>query len=50
VLQPGWQAVAEQALGDIRTVALQMHPDAAQAPVVPSDGTQAKRPRLGSSS
>ena len=43
VLQPGWQAVAEQALGDIRTVALQMHPDAAQAPVVPSDGPQAKR-------
>jgi hypothetical protein len=42
VLQPGWQAVAEQALGDIRTVALQMHPDPAQASVAPSDGTQAK--------
>lgn len=42
ILLPGWQAVAEQALGDIRTVALQMHPDAAQAAVVASDGPPAK--------
>jgi hypothetical protein len=42
LLLPGWQAVAEQALGDIRTVALQMHPEAAQAPGVVSEGPQAK--------
>jgi hypothetical protein len=43
VLLPGWQAVAEQALGDIRTVAMQMHPDAPQTPDTASDGPQAKR-------
>lgn len=42
VLLPGWQAVAEQALGDIRTVALQMHPDAAQAAIATRAGPQAK--------
>ena len=42
MLLPGWQAVAEQALGDIRTVALQMHPGAQTAQGRASDGPDAK--------
>ena len=42
MLLPGWQPIAEQALGDIRTVALQMRPGAVDAPGVVSDSSAAQ--------
>lgn len=42
MLLPGWQAVAEQALGDIRTVERQMHPGAVDAPRASGDGARAQ--------
>lgn len=42
MLLPGWQAVAEQALSDIRSVERQMHPAAVDAPRATGDGAQAQ--------
>jgi hypothetical protein len=37
MLQPGWQPIAEQAMGDIRTGVMQAHPDASRATALGDD-------------
>lgn len=37
MLQPGWQPIAEQAMGDIRTGVLQAHPDLSRATALGDD-------------